>query len=347
MELKADFKKRIGNQRLEIRLDAGETPLALLGASGSGKSAVLRCIAGIMTPDEGRIILGGEPLFDSSRHINIPPKRRRVGFLFRHYALFPHMTIRQNIANAARRQETRTQVTEEYLHMFHLENLAEQYPDEISLEERLKTALARMMASEPEAILLDEPLAAPDSYLKFRLEQVLSDMLSTFDGPVIWASHDRGEVYRNCRFVSVLDRGVSQDIVTADALLAHPGTESAARLSGCKNFVNAAARGNAIYIAQWGVTLRCAYPLPPFLWRIGIRAHQVRISEPDRINAFAVTVEKAIEDVSSMIVLLRPSGAARDAPLLRMELEKSEWVSLPDKRCLTVSIGPQDILLLR
>ena len=347
MELRADFVKQMKDYRLEVRLDAAEAPLALLGASGSGKSAVLRCIAGTMTPDEGRIILDGEALFDSTRHINLPPHKRRIGFLFRRYALFPHMTVQQNIAVSVRHADARERVTEEQLHTFRLDNAAAHYPRQLSDEERLRTALARILASEPEALLLDEPLAAPDSYLKFHMEQIIADTLSGFGGPVIWASHDRGEVYRNCRYVCVLDQGHSQEIVSAEGLLAHPGTESAARLSGCKNFVNAAPRGNSIYIAQWGVTLRCAYPIPPFLWRIGIRAHQVRVSEPDRVNAFAVTVEKVIEDVSSMIVLLRPNGADWDAPLLRMEMDKNDWIALPDKRRLTVAIGPQDILLLR
>ena len=346
--MKVDIVKQMENFRLEVQMEAGREPVALLGGSGSGKSDVLRCIAGTLTPDEGRILLNGKTFFDSSRHINIPPQRRQIGLLLQSHALFPHMTVRQNIAVSVRRKDRRVPETMEKLHQFHLEEDADKYPRQISVVQRQRTALARIFASEPSMLLLDEPLAALDSYLKSQLEAELQECLSGFEGPVLWASHDRGEIYRNCRYVCVLDHGMSQEPVTVAGLIAHPGTESAARLSGCKNFIDAVARGNNnIYLPKWGVTLRCAYPLPPFLWRVGIRAHQVHLSEPEHINAFAVDVVRTVEDVSIMILLLRPSGAALDAPLLRMELEKSDWLSVPDKRHLTVSIGPQDILLLR
>ena len=132
-----------------------------------------------------------------------------------------------------------------------------------------------------------------------------------------------------------------------EGLIAHPGTESAAILSGCANFTNAVARDSAVFLPDWGVTLRCAYPLPPFLWRVGIRANRVRLSEPGRINAFSVAVIKVIEDVSYITILLRPMGARRGSEPLRMQMEKSDWMAVPDKRHLTVAIGPQDILLLR
>ncbi len=347
MSLQADFYLELDAFHLEVRLEADSRRLALLGASGSGKSAVLRCIAGTLTPDEGHILLDGQPLFDSARRINLPPQRRQMGFLFRRGALFPHMTVEQNIAAAVPNRAEREKTVGEYLRKFRLEEAAKKRPRDLDPMERQRTALARLMASEPSAILLDEPLSAPDSFLKFRLEQELADALEHFGGPVIWASHDRGEVYRNCRYACVLDAGVSQEVVSVEGLLAHPGTESAARLSGCKNFVDAIARGSAVYLPKWGVTLRCAYPLPPFLWRIGVRAHQIRLSEPDRVNAFAVTAVRVVEDVDRMIVLCRPDGAAQDAPLLRMELEKDEWIAAPNKRRFTVSIGPQDILLLR
>ena len=107
------------------------------------------------------------------------------------------------------------------------------------------------------------------------------------------------------------------------------------------------ARDSSVFLPDWGVTLRCAYPLPPFLWRVGIRAARVRLSEPGRINAFSVTVIRVMEDIASITVLLRPSGAREGAEPLRMKLEKSDWLAVPDKRHLTVAIGPQDILLLR
>ena len=348
MKLRVDIMKNMGEFRLDAQLEAGEGgALALLGASGSGKSTVLRCIAGLIAPDEGRIMMDGEPLFDSSRHINIPPQRRKIGVLTQGYSLFPHMSVRKNVAAAIERRADRERLTEDTLRRFRLADAADRMPRQLSELERQRTALARLWASRPSAVLLDEPLSALDSFVKFQLEQELSDFISSFEGPVIWGSHDCGEVYRNCPLVCVIENGLSQEIISAERLLSHPGTEGAARLSGCKNIVGAAPRHNAIFIPEWGVTLRPAYPIPPLLRRVGIRAHQVRLSEPALVNTFAATVERVIEDVSSTIVLLRPTGASSDAPLLRMEIDRNTWRTTPDQRHVNVSIGPQDLLLLQ
>ncbi|MBQ9493510.1 MAG: ATP-binding cassette domain-containing protein [Oscillibacter sp.] len=348
MKLRVDIVKIVGNFRLDVQLEAGEGgALALLGASGSGKSTALRCIAGLTEPDEGRIMLDGEPLFDSFRHINVPARKRRIGLLLPGYALFPHLTVRRNIAAAVESRADRERVAEDFLRRFRLTEAADKKPRQLSELERQRTALARLSASHPSALILDEPLSTLDSFLKSGVEQELSDFLDGFDGPVVWASHDRGEVYRNCSYVCVLENGASQEIISAERLLNHPGTEGAARLSGCKNIIGAIPRHNAVFIPEWGVTLRSAYPIPPLLNRVGIRAHQVRISEPALVNAFEAAVEQVIEDVSSTIVLLRPSGAAENAPLLRMEIDSATWRTTPDQRHVTVAIGPQDVLLLQ
>ena len=142
--------------------------MALLGASGCGKSVTLKCIAGIMTPDRGHIILDGETLFDSEKHINLPPQKRRVGYLFQQYALFPNMTVLQNIRCGIRsgsRAEKRRRA-EKKLRRFRLEGLEKKYPTQLSGGQQQRTALARILASEPRAILLDEPFSALDGFLK-------------------------------------------------------------------------------------------------------------------------------------------------------------------------------------
>ena len=140
--------------------------MALLGASGCGKSVTLKCIAGIMTPDRGHIILDGETLFDSEKHINLSPQKRRVGYLFQQYALFPNMTVLQNIQCGIRpgsRAERRRRA-EEQLRRFRLEGLEKKYPAQLSGGQQQRTALARILASEPRAILLDEPFSALDGF---------------------------------------------------------------------------------------------------------------------------------------------------------------------------------------
>lgn len=347
MALTVEIRKQLGNFRLEASFRAENERLALLGASGCGKSVTLRCIAGILTPDEGRIILDGETLFDSAARINLPPQKRNVGYLFQQYALFPNMTVRQNVTVAVREKAQQKTVTEDLLRRFQLETVAEQKPGQLSGGQQQRAALARILASGPRTILLDEPFSALDSYLKYQLELELAETLEQFPGTVLWVSHDRDEVFRNCQRVCVIDRGRSQPVVTLEELFHHPGTEAAARLSGCKNYADAEPGESAVFLPQWGVTLECGRAVPKDVRRIGIRAHHIHPAKPDEANAFPCSVVRVVQDVFSAIVLLRPDGAAEDAPLLRMELERDAWQALPDQNHLTVSIPPEAILLLR
>ena len=347
MALSVDIRKQLGNFRLEVQFDAGGETLALLGASGCGKSVTLKCIAGILKPDEGRITLDGVTLFDSAARIDLPPQRRHVGYLFQNYALFPNMTVAQNIAAGVKERVRRREITAEKLRQFRLEDVSGQKPWQLSGGQQQRTALARILASEPKAILLDEPLSALDSYLKYQLELELAETLDAFPGTAVWVSHDRGEVFRSCRRVCVLDAGKSQPVQTLEELFRAPGTEAAARLSGCRNCAGAEPRGEAVFVPAWNVTLRCAGPAADHVRSIGIRAHQVRPAPPGTENSFPCAVVRVIEDVFSTVVLLRPEGAAADAPLLRMELDKAAWQAVPDKQRLTAAIPPEDILLLK
>lgn len=347
MALCVDIRKRLGDFQLEVQFDAEKECLALLGASGCGKSVTLRCIAGILTPDEGRIVLDGVPLFDSAAKIDLPPQRRQVGYLFQQYALFPNMTVRQNIAAAVRDKAKRKAVAAEKIQQFQLEDVADKKPWQISGGQQQRTALARILASEPKAILLDEPFSALDSYLKYQLELELTETLEQFPGTILWVSHDRGEAFRNCHRVCVMERGRAQPVCTLDQLFHTPDTEAAARLSGCKNYVDAVPGGSAVSIPDWGVTLSCGRTVSPELRRIGIRAHHVRIASLGEENAFSCVVARVVEDVFSTIVLLRPQSAVPGAPLLRMELDKEAWRDISDKEHLAVSIAPENILLLQ
>ena len=346
MALSVDIQKQLGDFRLEVRFEAGDETLALLGASGCGKSVTLKCIAGILTPDEGDIQLDGVTLYDSAARLALPPQRRRVGYLFQQYALFPNMTVRQNIAAAVLDKSRRQTEVAEKLRQFRLEAVADQKPGQLSGGQQQRCALARILASEPKGILLDEPFSALDTYRKNQLVLVVADTLCGSPGWGVWVTHDRGEVFRNCRRVCVMDRGRSQPVTTLEELFRSPGTEAAARLSGCKNYADARPREAAVFLPDWGLTLSCGRPVPEGVCRIGIRAHHVRPAAPGGENCFACTVERVVEDVFSTIVLLRPEGAAPEAPLLRMELDKEAWQAVPDKSHLTVSVPPEAILLL-
>ena len=333
MALTARIEKRFGAFQLAVDLMA-ETgqPLALLGASGCGKSVTLKCIAGIERPDRGRIELDGRVLFDSEAGIDLPPQRRRVGFLFQSYALFPHMTVERNVAVCLGRMDKRRrrERTAELLALLHLEDQAALYPRQLSGGQRQRAALARILAAEPGVLLLDEPFSALDSFLKWQLEQELREVLERFPGPAVWVSHDRGEVYRNCSRVCVLEDGKSAPAASMAELMANPGTVAAAGL---------------VEVPAWGLVLRAP-------WRegaaaLGLRADRVRPEEAGAVNAFPCQVVRVTEDVSSVFAALRPEAASPGAPPLWMELAKDAWAALPDRERLWAAVRPEDLMLLK
>ena len=347
MALSVDIRKRLGDFRLDVNFEAENEILGLLGASGCGKSVTLRCIAGIIKPDEGHIELDGKVFFDSVKKIHLPPQERRVGYLFQQYALFPNMTVAQNISSAVRDKSRKAEIAAQLMQTYQLQNVASSRPAQLSGGQQQRAALARILASDPEILLLDEPFSALDSYLKAQLEQELADTLDGFNGNVIWVSHDRDEVFRNCSRVCVLDDGKSQSVVTPNDLFYDPQTVSAAKLSGCKNVVPVISKDNAAHIPCWNVTLSCASPVGSDISAVGLRAHHLSFADNDDENAMRCCVVRTMDNVFSTIIILRPFDASPNSPTLRMEVKKELWLARQDKKNVTVSIAPQNILLLR
>ncbi len=322
MSLLVDIEKRLDTFTLRVQFEAGHGATALLGASGCGKSVTLKCIAGIMTPDRGRIVLDGETLFDSERRVNLPPQRRRVGYLFQQYALFPNMTVEQNILCGIRTgsRAEKQRAAAEQLRRFRLEGLEKRYPAQLSGGQAQRVALARILASQPRAILLDEPFSALDSYLKWSLELELSDLLADFHGPILWVSHDLGECCRNCKKVCVMENGVSSPVTDMETLVRHPATQSAAQLTGCRNFLPARRCEGGVQLTGWNITL----PLRA-------EGGQVTVAVPDGAvavenGAYTARIGRVIQDLNATVVVLYAIGAA-DAPPLRVVLPKGSHVT--------------------
>ncbi len=318
MSLLVDIEKKLGSFTLRTQFETGRGTMALLGASGCGKSVTLKCIAGIMTPDKGRIVLDGETLFDSDKHIDLTPQQRRVGYLFQQYALFPNMTVAQNI-QCGIRSGTRTEKQQraaEQLRRFRLEGMEKKYPAQLSGGQQQRVALARILASEPRAILLDEPFSALDSFLKWNLELELSDLLSDFGGPILWVSHDLGECYRNCGSVCVIENGRSSPVTDMETLVRRPATQSAARLTGCRNFLPARPCVGGVHIGGWNITL----PLSAKGERATVAVPEGAVSLTDA--AYTAQVQRVIRDLNATVVVLIPADGA-DAPPLRVVLPEN------------------------
>lgn len=325
--------------------------ISVTGASGSGKSTLMH-ILGLLDS-----LTDGEYLLDGAAVAHLPAKQRarlrseKIGFVFQQFRLLTGMTALENVALPLALQgiprDERSKRALAVLERVGLSDRANHRPHQLSGGQQQRVALARILCSQPEVILLDEPFSALDSYLKWDLELKLSDFLENFSGPILWVSHDRGEVFRNCKRVCILDQGASQGTFTLRQLFHEPETEAAARLSGCKNIVEAVPAGSAVTLPAWGLTLNCGKPVPADVRQAGIRARHVMTVPEGTPDAFYCTVERVIQDVFTTIVLLRPKGAASGAPLLRMELERDDWRRLNRPEGLWIAVQPRDILLLK
>ncbi len=344
MALIVDIQKKIGAFNLSVRFESENEILALLGASGSGKSMTLKCIAGLMTPDSGRIILNKRTLFDSGAKVNLPPQKRNVGYLFQQYALFPNMTVFENILAGVRigTAAEKRDAAAEKIAQFRLDGLEKLKPASLSGGQQQRVALARILVNAPELVLLDEPFSALDSYLKWQLEMELADTLSGYSGDVIYVSHNRNEVYRLCDSVSVLSNGKSDPKETIDGLFHSPATVAAAMISGCKN-ISRLERKDA-YTAlctDWGVTLRTQAPIADDANFVGIRAHHLTFSPNE--NMMNCTVSRVVNNMFSTAVMLKTPGGA----ILRAEMEAAVWAAAKDKKNVTVYVDPKDVMVLK
>ena len=345
MSLSVNIEKELSGFRLRVDFESQGGLLALLGASGSGKSLTLRCIAGLLRPDRGRIALNGRVLYDSAAGIDLPPQARRVGCLFQSCALIPHLSVLENVALGyhARPRPERRALALAQLRRFRLEGLAQASPATLSGGERQRVALARTLAAEPEALLLDEPFSALDDYLKWELELELAQTLEDYGGDAILVSHSRGEVCRLAKSVCVLTRGRSEPVRPVSGLMTAPGTCSAALISGCKNISPVSLRPDGtLCCSAWGWELpaaRLSCPLPEGLTHVGVRAHSLRPG-PGPIS-LDCTVDRVIDNVFSEILMLRTPGPS----LLRAELDKTHPAPAPGAP-FTVHADPEDFLLL-
>ena len=223
MALLVDIEKRLGDFRLDVKLEVGNEVLGLVGNSGCGKSLALRCIAGIEKPDRGRIVLDGVTLFDSEKHVNLTPQKRHTGLMFQNYALFPNMTVRQNIRAGTLRdrqtEEERDRKVNDIMDSFGLSALAQHYPRQLSGGQQQRTALARILVSEPWILMLDEPFSALDSELKFRMEKEVREVIDRFGKTTLLVSHDRGEAYRLCSRIAMVHEGCADRILSKEEWL--------------------------------------------------------------------------------------------------------------------------------
>src|SRR5699024_4315066 len=235
MSFEINIEKKLNTFTLKANFSSGQDHTALLGASGSGKSMILKCIAGIETPDNGFIKVNDRILFDSEKKINLKPKKRQVGYLFQDYALFPNFTVRKNIACVLRNKKQKAKVRN-LLERFDIVELADFYPRELSGGQKQRVALARLLAFEPDILMLDEAFSALDTFLKEKVELEMKEFLADYPGDVIIVSHDRNEAYRLCKKLVILDHGHTLEKGDLKQIFAEPQFLATSKITGTKNF---------------------------------------------------------------------------------------------------------------
>lgn len=250
--LEIRLRHALGRLELHVHLSMGAETLALIGPSGAGKSSVLRFVAGLAAPDHGRVVCGGRVLLDTERRVDLPPEERGIGIVFQDGALFPHLTIAQNIEYGLRprpgdRNERRERVVT-ILERFGIAELAAAKPGRVSGGERQRVALARAVATSPAMLLLDEPLSALDAVTKASVAEELAMSLAELRLPTILVSHDLEDVAGLADRVAVMDEGVIVQMGTTTELLQAPRTGFVAAFVGANYFSGSACREGGLTV---------------------------------------------------------------------------------------------------
>ena len=347
MSLEVHITKKFDGFSLHAEFAAGNTAAAILGASGCGKSMTLRCIAGIVKPDSGRIVLDGRVLFDSEQGIDLPPQQRNVGLLFQNYALFPNMTVEQNILCALKKEKdpaARKAACAEALRAMRLEELARRLPSELSGGQQQRAALARILAGKPRILMLDEPFSALDSYLREEVEGEVGSLLSSFDGTALLVTHNRDEAYRLCKEMIVMDSGEVLRTGTTKEVFADPRRLTAARLTGCKNILPCVqVDEHHVHLTGWERELTVALPVPEACCAVGIRAHDFLPAAVEDDNLMPVRVGASSENPFDWNVICNSvDGKGK----LWWKVSKETLSSPPPETPAYLRVAPENIMPL-
>ncbi len=259
MLIDINIKKKLHNFDLEIAFSMNNGILAVIGESGSGKSMLLKSIAGIENIDAGYVNIDSKIFFDDKKNINIPVKDRRIGYLFQSYALFPHLTVIENIMLVIKSKNKidKKNKAESLLKKFKILSLASKFPDKISGGEKQRVALARILATEPDILLLDEPFSALDTNLKWEIEYDLINFLKEYKKPTIFVTHDMNEALRVGEKILVLSKGKRVDFGLKNEILSSPNNLETAKFMGLKNFIKI--KNNKNLIKDFNISEKYSY----------------------------------------------------------------------------------------
>lgn len=325
MSLSVDIKKSFGSFTLDLAFEAGNETLGFLGASGCGKSLTLRCISGVETPDEGKIVVNGVTFFDKAANkkprVNLRPQERKTALLFQNYQLFPNLTVQENVGAGIGRhvpKDERERLIQDQLARFGLTPLAKRFPLQLSGGQQQRVALARMLAAQPGILMLDEPFSALDAHLKSGLEQDLLHLFSTYEGSILYVSHDIDEAFRFCDRIAVVSDGHLEEMDAKERIIYEPQTLATLQLSGCKNTTRAQfVDDHHAFLPDWNITVSSAKRLSPHVAWCGMRAKFIVAAEDASApNTFRARIEQISDsrfERTLLVSFMDGSGARQPA----------------------------------
>jgi molybdate transport system permease protein len=333
-----EIEKHLHEYTLQISCNFTDSSIGILGASGAGKSMLLRCIAGLDKPDSGKIILNGKVLFDFNQNINLPSRDRYVGFLFQNYALFPHLTVSQNIGFSLSQTLSivkKNQYIAAQLSSIDMTELGDRYPYQLSGGQQQRVALARALITQPDILLLDEPFSALDTHLRSQMERELISVLSKYKGITLFVTHNINEAYRICQNLLILERGKVIAYGEKSDICDRPTSITAARLTGCKNFSRVEKIGDrTIKALDWNCILEIDKPIPSDSIYVGIRAHHLIFSTsfPSSANTFYCWLTRTSETPHFIILYIKLNHSPdHDWDYdLQAEVFKDRWLVLKE-----------------
>lgn len=341
MALQVNISKKFSGFHMKVEFEMDGGCLGILGASGCGKSMTLKCVAGIEKPDKGRIVLNDRVLFDSEEGINVPARDRHIGYLFQNYALFPAMTVEDNLGIVIPGKKTeKGPVIDEILQRFQLSGLKKRYPSQLSGGQQQRVALARMLLSTPEVILLDEPFSALDGFLRDILQNEMLEFIRDYGKDVLMVSHSRDEIYTFCNQMVVMSEGKSLLQGNTRDIFQNPGTMEAARLTGCKNISAIERLGDyELYACDWNIRLKTAERIRETIRYIGIRGHTlIPVSQPGE-NTMKIRL-RGVTDTPFERQVIFHNGEEKDSKQIWLIQDKKEDIPL------FIQFPKEEILLL-
>jgi molybdate transport system ATP-binding protein len=356
--LEIKIKRNLPGFNLDVGFSVDNGILSIMGPSGSGKTMTLQCIAGLVRPDEGYIKLNDRVIFDSSSRINLPARVRKVGFVFQNYALFPHLSVKENIAYGIRdlfRQERDKRVSE-LLSIMHIEKLRDHSPRQLSSGEQQRVALARALAPRPEVLLLDEPFSALDILHKEGLELELLSVQRSFKGSILFVTHDFSQGYSLGSRIAIYESGRIMQCDIKNKVVSSPANSTVARLMGLKNLLTgyvSKLNDSEVSVTVPGLigdikstrnsdaVLKTGQPVT-----VGIRPENFRMVANGGENTFSGSIEQVVEGLTSFNYSVRLNTKEDLGYFLFATMSKSDVISAQENQSCKLYVSPENVIIM-